>query len=305
MPLNEFVSVLTFLISVFLGLFIIYRGRKDLRNLVFGVFTLTVSGWIITNFFADISQTTEQATFWARMTLVTPSLMPFLLLLFSRIFPKQDKPLKKFTWFVALIPALIFISLSPTPLNVEKEVVTESSREFIIGPLYTPFLIYFVVYVLGTFFNFFKRYRKSTGSEKLQIQYLFLGLATSVGFSLLLSVLLPIIGVPELASFGPLASLFLLGFVSYAIVKHRLLDIEVIIRRSLVYSTLLAVLIALYSGLVFVLNNVFLPGETGAFPRVTDVIAIIFVAFTVDPLRRIIENATDKTLSKGNQKSPE
>ncbi|MEX0621804.1 MAG: ATP-binding protein [Candidatus Woykebacteria bacterium] len=298
MQLSGFVLILTFITSLFLGIFIIYKNRRDLRNVTFGVFTLTMATWVLVNFFADAAQTTEQATFWARMAIVTPSFMPFLLLLFSNIFPTQEKPLSKIHWFLLSIPALIFLLLSPTHLNVEREIITETGRELIVGPLYTPFLVYFALYIVGTIFNLFRKYRKSTGLEKLQIQYLVLGLIAAVGFALLFSVLLPILGISSLISFSPLASLFLVGSVSYAIVRHRLLDIEVIIRRSLVYSTLLASLIAIYSGLVFVLNSFFLPGETGVFPRVTDVIAIILVAFTIDPLRRVIERSTDKVFFK-------
>lgn len=305
MPVSSFASVATFLIALFLGIFIIWKDPKRLSNLTFGTFTVSVAIWVFVNFLTDIAKTPEEATLWARMALVAPAFMPFLLLLFSKVFPKQDKPLNKAKWFLLLLPAMATLAISPTPLNVERVTFTSSGQELFVGPLYTPFFIYFAIYLAGTFINLFRKFKKSTGLERLQIQYLVVGVATAAIFALFLNVVLPIFGLSSLVSLGPFSALFIVGSVSYAIIKHRLLDIEVIIRRSLVYSTLLASLIAMYSLLVFGLNRVFLPGATSTFPRVTDLIAIVLVAFTIDPLRRVIENATDKVFFKGRYNAEE
>ncbi|OGY30391.1 MAG: hypothetical protein A3F35_03000 [Candidatus Woykebacteria bacterium RIFCSPHIGHO2_12_FULL_45_10] len=239
------------------------------------------------------------------MTLVTPALMPFLLLLFSKVFPKQEAPISKGLWFLLLLPALIILVLSPTPLNIEKVTFTDSGQELVVGPLYTPFFIYFALYLIGTFINLFRKFKRGTGLEKLQIQYLVLGLVAASIFALLLNVILPIFGFSTLVSLGPFAALFLVGSVSYAIIKHRLLDIEIIIRRSVVYSALLATLTVFYSIIVFGLNRIFLPTGAAAFPRPTDLVAIMLVAFTVDPLKRLIEKTTDKVFFKARYNAEE
>ena len=305
MPINNLASILTFLTSLFLGFFIIYKDHKRLSNITFGTFTLCVAVWVIVNFLTDIAKTPGEATFWARMTLVTPALMPFLLLLFSKVFPKQEAPISKGLWFLLLLPALIILVLSPTPLNIEKVTFTDSGQELVVGPLYTPFFIYFALYLIGTFINLFRKFKRGTGLEKLQIQYLVLGLVAASIFALLLNVILPIFGFSTLVSLGPFAALFLVGSVSYAIIKHRLLDIEIIIRRSVVYSALLATLTVFYSIIVFGLNRIFLPTGAAAFPRPTDLVAIMLVAFTVDPLKRLIEKTTDKVFFKARYNAEE
>ena len=195
--------------------------------------------------------------------------------------------------------------LSPTPLNIEKVTFTDSGQELVVGPLYTPFFIYFALYLIGTFINLFRKFKRGTGLEKLQIQYLVLGLVAASIFALLLNVILPIFGFSTLVSLGPFAALFLVGSVSYAIIKHRLLDIEIIIRRSVVYSALLATLTVFYSIIVFGLNRIFLPTGAAAFPRPTDLVAIMLVAFTVDPLKRLIEKTTDKVFFKARYNAEE
>ena len=134
-----------------------------------------------------------------------------------------------------------------------------------------------------------------------------LGLSFSAASAIFFDGVLPLfITTPPLISrLAIYGTSFLVGFTAYAIIKHRLLDIEVIIRRSVIYSTLLAALIVLYSVLVFGLNRLFLPTGTTTFPRVTDLIAIVIVAFTVDPLRRFIEKATDRIFFKARYDAEE
>src|SRR4030042_1017949 len=294
MATNNFISIATVITSFLLGTYIIYKDPRNKINLAFAVSTFCVTGWVLVNYLADTAKTPEQALFWARMALATPIIIPLSLLYFSRVFPIQSKPFKRLNWFLISLPTIIILILTPTKLNIGNVSFTDSGQETIVGPLYIPFAIYFIAYIFATFFNLFKSYKTLGGSYKNQIRYLFLGLTGFFVIALLTNAVLPIFGLSSLVSFGPLASLIFLFSVSYAIVKHRLLDIEVIIRRSLVYSILLATLTGLYSILVFGLNRVFLPEGTAAFPRITDIIAIVLVALTVDPLKRIIERSTDK-----------
>src|SRR3990167_4204425 len=124
MSTNNIASLVTFFITLALGLFIFVKNPKSKINLTFTFFTLTISAWVITNFFADIAKTPEQAAFWARATLAGPSIMPILLLYFSTIFPKQQVKFNKIIWLILTIPSIVFLILTPTKLNIEKVNIT-------------------------------------------------------------------------------------------------------------------------------------------------------------------------------------
>lgn len=255
MSLTSIASLSTILISFLLGIYIIYKNPRNKINLVFGTFTLCISSWVLVNFLADISSTSNQALFWARLTLAPASLMPLLLLYFSTIFPKQLESKSKLFWLAASLPTLVILALTLTKLNIESVTITPSGQDTVVGSLYYAFLLYFLIYILITLFNLSRSYLKFSGLYKQQIIYLFIGLGISISLALLLSVALPLAGFSSLVSLSPLSSLILILSVSYAIVRHRLLDIEVIIRRSLVYSILLGSMIGLYSVLIFGLNR--------------------------------------------------
>ncbi|MCH8821552.1 GAF domain-containing sensor histidine kinase [Patescibacteria group bacterium] len=53
------------------------------------------------------------------------------------------------------------------------------------------------------------------------------------------------------------------------------------------------------------MNRLFIPTESTVLPRITDLIAIVVVAFTVDPLRRFIEKATNKIFFKARYDTEE
>jgi hypothetical protein len=82
--------------------------------------------------------------------------------------------------------------------------------------------------------------------------------------------------------------------IGIAILRHRLFDIDVIIRRTLIYSVLTAVLGLAYLGSVLVLQGVFqaLTGE-GQSPLVV-VLSTLAIAALFGPVRRRVQAAIDR-----------
>jgi two-component system NtrC family sensor kinase len=87
-------------------------------------------------------------------------------------------------------------------------------------------------------------------------------------------------------------SLIPLAYAS-AIVRYRLLDVEVIVKRTLGYSAALAVVAAIYAGLLQGFERVFAIGDTGnswVLAAVVTVIALLLVP----PVKQAIQNALDR-----------
>lgn len=87
-------------------------------------------------------------------------------------------------------------------------------------------------------------------------------------------------------------SLIPLAYAS-AIVRYRLLDVEVIVKRTLDYSVALAVVAAIYAGLLQGFQRVFSIGDAGnswVLAAVVTVIALLLVP----PVKQAIQNALDR-----------
>jgi hypothetical protein len=81
--------------------------------------------------------------------------------------------------------------------------------------------------------------------------------------------------------------------VALSILRYRLWDIDLLIRRTLVYGVLTALLALLYFGLVVLLEGV-LRSLVGSSGQVATVISTLAIAALFNPLRRRIQDFIDR-----------
>jgi PAS domain S-box-containing protein len=99
-------------------------------------------------------------------------------------------------------------------------------------------------------------------------------------------------GVPGAAWTAVLLGLVPLAFAS-AIVRYRLMDVEVIIKRALVYAAALAAIAAIYGILLTLVSQVFLGGDPGT-NRVIGLLATLVIVLLSRPLKNAIQAGLDR-----------
>lgn len=93
---------------------------------------------------------------------------------------------------------------------------------------------------------------------------------------------------------APLLGLVPLAFAS-AIVRWRLMDVEVIVKRTLAYAAGLAAVAAIYGILLQIATDVFLEGDASdEHSNVIALLATMVVVLLANPLRVAIQNALDR-----------
>ncbi|MEJ2104385.1 MAG: ATP-binding protein [Ignavibacteriaceae bacterium] len=128
--------------------------------------------------------------------------------------------------------------------------------------------------------------------ERKRLQWLLLGFFIGP-FSFVLLWILPILFTGH--SFIPeaLVLIFLTAIpitFSIAIIRYHLMDINLIVRRSLVYSTILALIIATYIGLSSLIT-LFVQNVNPAFPSI---ITAVLVVVALQPIKTVIQKFVDK-----------
>ena len=81
--------------------------------------------------------------------------------------------------------------------------------------------------------------------------------------------------------------------ITYAIIKHQLFDINIVFRKSLVYSVLVAFLTATYLVAVMA-GEKFLQGVMGYRAVAPSLLAAFIIALGFTPLKNWIQSAVEK-----------
>lgn len=305
----EFAVVLiTGLLVLGLGLVAYIRNKNSRVNITLFLLTIFVSGWLFFNYLVDTTNNFGNALILLRLTNMFGSLAIYALFLFSLFFPENsEKKISAATWLYS-IPSLFVAILTLSPyyyVGIERR---DWGYLGVNGTLFYAFPVYALVTILVALSIFIYRYRKTVGRERLQMKFVFLGLFASAFLSVLTNIILPLLfNLNSSVKYGPLTTIFFIGFTSYAIAKHRLMDIRMVVARSVSYTLLIAIMAGFYAGSIIGIERIFFPNTLTGFNWTQGIIRTILavvMAFTFQPLRKWITKVTDKIFFK-NQYEPE
>ncbi len=283
-----------------LSFLVLFQDRRsDYRNRLFFVFALSMVGFLITNYLADGLTDRLIATWDLRLYFVFTSILTSSIFLFSFVFP-QNLNVRPLWRNLVIAYGVVASLLSLTPLIVKDVKVESWGSNVVGGPAFFPYNILNLVILVTLLIFLFVSYRRSKGTARSQAFFLFLGFFIFFVVNLVVNVVIPIItATNQLARYGSFASAFFVGFTAYAIVAHHLFDIRVIIRRTVVYTGLLAFALGTYSMVIYFFTALF-GGQNNFDARsfVTNLIAAGFIAVGYEPLRIRLTEKTDSFLFK-------
>jgi len=153
--------------------------------------------------------------------------------------------------------------------------------------------IFIILGVLGSLASVLARFRRSEGIERAQMKWLvYIALVV-----LSAMVMISLLGYDETPLFGLfflLIPALFAGVLAMAILRYRLFDIDVLIRRTLQYAILSAILALVYFGGVVMLQTIFdvVVGQHDS-PLIT-VVSTLTIAALFNPLRLRIQDFIDQ-----------
>jgi len=242
-----------------------------------------------------------------RLTFVTGGIAIYFLLTLSHNFPR---PIFKFPNFVKYLMLGETIALSVVTLFTkfidQDESYIDGSVITVYGSLYPWFIIHFVGLMLASLTILFVKYRKSTSFEKQQLKFLFAGLFLTTGFAVITNLFVPLLtGYYDIQRLGPIGTVFMVATISYAIIKHRLMDIRLIIVRSVTYILLITVLGIFYSGSTFAISSIISRQMGQTADLLLSTFFALIIALTFQPLRLFLEKITSNIFYKDRYDSQE
>jgi hypothetical protein len=234
-------------------------------------------------------------------------LLIFPLLFIPLLFPTGRPPSPRWRWVLWLgVGMLAFFTFVATfaqewgPIEGYEWTIQNPigfiSQEWFDTYLMAPWSIALAALPVLSVTSLFVRYKLTGTLEREQIKWLLYACAIFV------LVYIPGIWISDLQNEVNViwSLLFVLGIlgiplsIAVAILRYRLYDIDVIIRRTLVYSLLTFSLGLIYLGVVVTLQNL-LGGLTGdRQPEIVTVISTLAIAALFTPLRRRIQSFIDR-----------
>jgi PAS domain S-box-containing protein len=278
------------LLYLFIGLFIFVRRWNAPRAVHFYIFCL--ASFILWSFhFSGKLDTFDWEIYWSET--VARLLVPALLLHFALVFPGRSESKLRTTaklLAVYLLPLAILLIHVSTALNALGFVpwlgayLLLDKLEF--GYLGACFIAAGIV--------FYKNYREApSGVLRQQLKWLTGGtLAGSLPVSLLY-ILPSVLGLapPAWMKLTVMSLVLIPLCFAYAIIRYRLMDVDIIFKRGLAYTAATAGVLGVFFALVGLIGLVFHTQANGTWGAV---LAIVIAASIFEPIRQRIQAGLDR-----------
>jgi len=301
MSITLIIFLITTISNGLLLALVIFKKYKHLTNpsyatFVLGIFFLIL--WTLFNFLADTSSVYSHALFYTHATLPPSLLMVWSIFVFSSLFPTSLGRPKIITWiyfgFVILFSALSFTKFVIVSIAIDPAIgISHVENTW----LFIPIVLLFLSMYCHSIMLLVKKFRILKGTSREQVRYVLIGWGFFAIGSMVVSAVLPLMSNPDWSKLGPFFSMGIVGFVTYAILKHQFLDIRIIIQRGLIYLVLLAMLGGIYiiglqilASLLHQLANITIITTAG----VTMVIGIVLF----NPFEHFLRKITDPCFFK-------
>jgi signal transduction histidine kinase len=260
-------AALAFTMNLTLCLLVISSNPKNIAHKLFACFVLSFATWNMGELIMISSVNPLHAIFGVKVIFAGLTFVPLFFLHFSFVFPfigesRWARGLRLF--FLYLIPVAILTTFLLT-FRIDIERFKELRSVFYYGLLFEEPLIFLIFLGLITLFsgiciywginNLIQSLRTTRiPRQKLQIKYLIFGIISMaiVGAIINLSNYYLKLGWP-IFFLASLYSILVSLFFAIALIRYRLLDIHLLIRGGILYSSVSGLILAIY---ILIIKNI-------------------------------------------------
>jgi PAS domain S-box-containing protein len=258
----------------------------------FFVFTITMAGWTagIALVYAGVN-----VQLWGPIAFASASLSPASFIAFINSFPTLSTsfPPLIVRAFLATAGVLGLLCVS-THLVVSYMAFTLTGFARTPGPLYPAFVFYFLASFATALMIFMRKWSRASGLARVQLQYLGFGIFLPGAGAIASNLLAPLFtGKSTYSWLGPYFALLFVGFVAHAIIRHRLMDLRIIIHRGLTLALAIATSLVPV-GLLLVLFWPQLAGQLQPGELLLLLVLVTVVGLLIPPTRDIAGRLLDR-----------
>ncbi|MBU0722977.1 hypothetical protein KKH46_02025, partial [Patescibacteria group bacterium] len=246
----NFLPLISAIFVFILGLLVFLKDKKCKINFIFFLLTLTFTVWFTGTFMMFLNKSVQEAAiFWDRFIYISVIFIPAFSFHFVLTYVQKKA---KFLLYFGYFLSFCFLLLSRTQYFVNDLFVYKWGVHAKAQFFHHLFLIYFVIYIILWFVHILKFYKNlSSVIKKQQTKYIIISFFLLSGVGSL--AYLPAYGI-GIYPFAYISGVIFTVITAYAIVRYRLMDIKVVLRKSTVYIASLVVVLVLAMGIKYILS---------------------------------------------------
>ncbi|MFA5144005.1 MAG: ATP-binding protein [Candidatus Omnitrophota bacterium] len=280
-------SLAIILCGFVLAAFVLFKNMKGLISKLFVFWTMSGVVWGFGLYKLFTANFHNEALFWGKFSHAGAIFIPafFLHLVYSLTNKKAQKIV-----FIGYAISCTLLLCDFTPLFI-KDVVAKLNFKYYYVPniAYHFFTLYFFSGITYAHYVAYKQFRLESGLKRKQLKCFLIAFVPAffggfTTFLLVYNIPIPPIGLILIPPYTII--------IAYAIVRHQLMDIEVIIKKTLVFATLFTLVFGIFVGVALLLQHVIGAGNN----LLGFAISSLIIVFTVRPLEIFLIKITDRYL---------
>jgi two-component system NtrC family sensor kinase len=277
-----------------LGVVVFLHNPRIVVNQRFAIMSLTTAGWVIAISLAVAAKDPRHTLTFGRIGFAFAAGIPFSMLWMVDAVSGSHGPRRAIRLLAPATLCATFVLASFSPLIVVQASSGVPRPHLVYGPLHRFFGMYFILCFASGIYILCRTISSASGTHRLRLRYLLLGIGlTGVG-AMTTNLVIPLIWhSSSYSALGPYFSLLFFSSSAHAIIRYRLMDTKIVIRRGVVY--LCAIVTA---GLLFFLAAEFLQHFTGYdrnhIPLSDALLAALGLAIFFQPLKTWLQRSLNK-----------
>jgi len=307
MNISALPTALAFTMNLTLCLVVLSSKPKNMSHRLFACFVLSFAGWNMGELIMTSSVNPLRAILGVRLVFAGLTFAPLFFLHFSFVFPskKKNERARGLRIFPLYLIATALVLTFIVTFQIDAERFKELRNVFYYGRLFEEPLIFLIFLGLYALFsgicitwgirNLIQSLRTARiPKQKLQIKYLIFGIVSMalVGTIINLSNYFLHLGLP-IFFLASLYSLLVSFFFAVALIKYRLLDIHLLIRGGILYSSFSGLILAIY---ILIIKNIGEAISRRAYGRslLVEAVLILALVFMLQPFQRKVGDWIDR-----------
>jgi len=294
-----FVLWLTAITTFSLGIFVIIRSRHNIVNKTFAFYSFSIAWWSFSEIWGIACDNKLTALIWTRIEQVGVFFIPtfFVHFVISLLNIKNRKWLLRLAYFFSSL----FAILSFTPFMMANSIpmvgVPYVKHFGAPGFAYHFAILFFIILTIYGLSELYVGYRSSSGARKNQLKYLFWSSLFGYSGGAANFLLVYGISIPILNPFGTYTLPVYISVVTYAILRHRLMDIRVVLTRAGIFIAVYTLVLGLPFAVVVMMRS-WLTSVFGGFWWFAPM-GLLFLLATIGPFIYIyIDRRAEERLFK-------